>query len=532
MSVDTWYVRKLGRVTGPFNMSQLESLSRRGQLAQFHEVSQDGRTWVSAKALPELFAGSGDDGVSSPHVPPQPTEPIAPIAAGEWYYSEGQSPLGPLEARQIAVLVQSGRIHSATQVWKKGLPTWQALRDVPELAGLLTAPTVPPSGPSSGLPVEDAPRSTEDSPHRPRVVALVALGAGLLLVAVVVTAIVVLRNRKTQDESVVGGGGGTMLATSNAAHVIDGPYSKYLADAVGFVVCGWTVETNTGDVFDEIASSGSCFAVNSKGLLLTNKHVVDDTQTRQRKSEELAKQDYADWINETLEEKRAKVIDEEVSKLPEDPQERQRYREERKKALKKEVSDKVVALVKKLVPTVWVFFSKEKCVAKILYTSDSFDLAVLKVDRGNGAYFDLVLEDESRFQKGRPVYAIGFPAASRQALTVEAAIRQELNKSEHKRVENYFEETAFDYTITDGIVSRVHVDDDKQKTKKIHHGAMISAGNSGGPLIDKTGAVVGINTWVRQATSQGQLVQNYYALCLPQTLRELRREVSNKFPDK
>ena len=51
-----WYVRARGRTLGPFTWSQLESLRDRGQLAQFHEVSQDKQTWVHASTLNELFA--------------------------------------------------------------------------------------------------------------------------------------------------------------------------------------------------------------------------------------------------------------------------------------------------------------------------------------------------------------------------------------------------------------------------------------------------------------------------------------------
>ncbi len=51
-----WYVRARGRVLGPFNWSQLESMRERGQLSQAHEVSQDRRSWIKATELSGLYA--------------------------------------------------------------------------------------------------------------------------------------------------------------------------------------------------------------------------------------------------------------------------------------------------------------------------------------------------------------------------------------------------------------------------------------------------------------------------------------------
>src|SRR5262245_38442438 len=50
-----WYVRVRGRVRGPLTWAQRHSLRDRGQLARFHEVSQDRQTWVGADSLAGLF---------------------------------------------------------------------------------------------------------------------------------------------------------------------------------------------------------------------------------------------------------------------------------------------------------------------------------------------------------------------------------------------------------------------------------------------------------------------------------------------
>ena len=56
-------------------------------------------------------------------------------------------------------------------------------------------------------------------------------------------------------------------------------------------------------------------------------------------------------------------------------------------------------------------------------------------------------------------------------------------------------------TLTRGIVSRYH--DDGNGNKFIQTDAAINAGNSGGPLIDSKGRVVGVNTWKIEQVGRG-----------------------------
>ena len=61
-----------------------------------------------------------------------------------------------------------------------------------------------------------------------------------------------------------------------------------------------------------------------------------------------------------------------------------------------------------------------------------------------------------------------------------------------------------DVTITSGVVSRFTTSSRFGNTRLIQHDARINHGNSGGPLLDKRGEVVGINTYgLGQDTSTG-----------------------------
>lgn len=109
------------------------------------------------------------------------------------------------------------------------------------------------------------------------------------------------------------------------------------------------------------------------------------------------------------------------------------------------------------------------------------DLAVLKLDQpGPHGYAPFV--DQLELKAGDPVYALGAPWGLVDSLSAGV-----VNKTERLLV-SLFEDEA-DY---EGEVSR------DQPTARyyawIQHDAAISPGNSGGPLVDSRGRVVGVNT--------------------------------------
>lgn len=79
---------------------------------------------------------------------------------------------------------------------------------------------------------------------------------------------------------------------------------------------------------------------------------------------------------------------------------------------------------------------------------------------------------------GEAVYAVGFPGLTSEISTSVPTM-------------------ASDSTITDGIISSLHDTESSYGAElaSIQHTANIGSGNSGGPLFDVNGNVVGINTW-------------------------------------
>jgi S1-C subfamily serine protease len=116
--------------------------------------------------------------------------------------------------------------------------------------------------------------------------------------------------------------------------------------------------------------------------------------------------------------------------------------------------------------------------AEVVGTDPATDVALLKVDAPAGELHPLALGDSERVRVGDPVVAIGNPF-------------------------------GLDRTVTSGIVSALQRQIQAPNGFSISHviqtDAAINPGNSGGPLIDSSGAVIGINSQIRTGGSNGNV---------------------------
>jgi S1-C subfamily serine protease len=124
-----------------------------------------------------------------------------------------------------------------------------------------------------------------------------------------------------------------------------------------------------------------------------------------------------------------------------------------------------------------VSFSNQDTVkAKVVGTDPSTDLALLKVDVDAKALTPLSLADSDKVAVGDPVVAIGNPFGLERTVTagIVSALQREVRAPNN-------------YTID-------HV---------IQTDAPINSGNSGGPLIDAQGRVIGVNSQIETANGGG-----------------------------
>lgn len=105
------------------------------------------------------------------------------------------------------------------------------------------------------------------------------------------------------------------------------------------------------------------------------------------------------------------------------------------------------------------------------------DIAILKIDKPTDKRTPLLLRENSNEFQGMPVWAIGFPSIA------------------DKYVKSVTSFGKSDATITDGIINRT-ITESGTGRMIFQTSAKVRAGNSGGPLVDELGNVLGINTFV------------------------------------
>ena len=127
------------------------------------------------------------------------------------------------------------------------------------------------------------------------------------------------------------------------------------------------------------------------------------------------------------------------------------------------------------------------------------DVAVLRAPEPVSGRVALALQaEESSLREEDPVTALGYPFFSDQATN-----------------EGYLLAAVDDMTVSPGYAMRFYeaqdVLADTGRGRVIQMSCVINGGNSGGPLVDENGAVVGINTWTA-ASMDPSVTTSYYAI--------------------
>lgn len=137
----------------------------------------------------------------------------------------------------------------------------------------------------------------------------------------------------------------------------------------------------------------------------------------------------------------------------------------------------------------------------VLYASSGMypDYAVLRAGEAPEGRVALpLLADDADVAVGDSVYALGYPGSS--------------DETEEGNYGSSLVADVDDVTVTSGVVSRFSEGSSLGNTRLIQHDAQINHGNSGGPLIDESGAVIGINTYGIGGDASTGDVNSYYSV--------------------
>ena len=440
-----WYVRIGSRLRGPFSEDQLKLLRKRGDLSSVHQVSQDQKSWQAAGELFKQWESKLEVAPTAPTIAP------AKPATGDdaWYFSSpsGES-IGPMSKQQLIQLTSVGQLTDRTVVYGPGLATWTAASKIDFLTGKTKRV-------SRGLVVPVLLVSC-------LMIALLGLSGYVIYLAVNRP-----ENQSTASEEPVGEDSteardeSTMTVRqkvskrtlTGTATKINAVNHKQIKEALARVQIIRRTHFTNGSVVEEPIGHGTGFCVTPTGYFLTNRHVVET---------------YSDKI-ETA------TLKLNNSALP----------------IKRDMG-------------IVLFIQGIRFEAKLIHTSSRFDLAVVKTNRLQALpYFAISSSDEAALLK--EVYALGFPGVAATPTEAEEAGLNAKFESECSRAiaekctvtaESQLPESAFGHSAVPGSITKTGRTENGQLF--VYHSATIFGGNSGGPLVDKRGLVVGINTAIRR----------------------------------
>ncbi len=464
-----------------------------------------------------------------------------------WYFqAKGQS-IGPLSFNELKTLVQSGKVNRNTLIGQSANGPWNVAANVGMLFAVPPRPApqgkreisqgVNSSGTSQPMPphpvspvqrVEEPkkairashPMANISSSNTVHPLTWVAVGGGVATAIVTVLVLILIwanrspsgntsqittRTSAPLDRTIPVSGGSKPPAPSDATppQIMDSSAEPKglissateehsLKHALARVQLIDKLMFNNGSVIESPIGHGTAFCVTPSGYFLTNRHVIESYQPKERE-------------------------------------------------------DKLTAGARKIPiivqSSILLFIEQLRFEAQLIHTSSRYDLAILKIERARTSpYFPLS-------STGAPpllsdVYALGFPGVASQATESEQAgikagfvseVGKAMNSKRLISAESQLPKSAFGYSAVPGAITKVS---SNEIGAFVFHSASIHGGNSGGPLISKAGTVIAINTAIlrdldiRKNGSSDVIVLNDGNLSMSYLTNQFRAELEEFIPDK
>jgi len=132
---EQYYVRRKGRVAGPYDFEVIMKMAKTGKLFKSDYVSLDQVSWSLAEDCDIIFPKPPKPPIDPPYVDPGPDPtggpPVGvPSTNKDWHYSYGDMSDGPIKERELKQKFLTKEITTKTKVWTDGMADWEAADQV------------------------------------------------------------------------------------------------------------------------------------------------------------------------------------------------------------------------------------------------------------------------------------------------------------------------------------------------------------------------------------------------------------------
>ncbi len=574
----TYFVRRRGRVEGPWPINKLQAEVRLRKLGRHHEVSADGSQWQSAVEIDGLFQ-HGEVASEYAASASQPNDGQPAASAAIWFCCIGEDQRGPMTFEDLTALIRTGQVRAADLVWRDGQPEWLDAEHVPELFELFHSTNAASRQPVPSKSLANNNGSAAVPPQAPTTNKVMLASAGMLGVAVAICIAILLvpmfrGNERTAEvaSSTKDSQPDTKASPSDPATSLDQSDRKTSPNQPA-TPSGQTDdpksqgETNDAPQAPGDKESKTDSTVDSPTEKTSPVPPADDgedkgpsdktgsSDSERPSTADSEKKPRGDDIYSPASKKSGVVInsvedEEKVAKAvalvvsgalrkTRDETFELKYATGTGFAISPDgylltnrhvvtfnsEEEQMIQQIEKHYTIsradrrVWCILDGEASLADVVYVSAKYDMAILKIDGSDLPYFKI--SDSESVRRTTKVYSLGFPAAAQLPTSKEEA--RELFYRErlfHNDIRDNFKDSDFDFVANDGAVSRVKYEGGESS---VQHNAQINPGNSGGPLCLQDGTVVGINT--RFVKGEGANV--FYAVSTAQLKREINRRVDD-----
>jgi uncharacterized RDD family membrane protein YckC len=132
---EQYYVRRKGRVAGPYDFEVIMKMAKTGKLFKSDYVSLDQVSWSLAEDCDIIFPKPPKPPIDPPYVDPSPDPtggpPVGvPSTNKDWHYSYGDISYGPIKETELKQKFLTKEITTKTKVWTDGMADWEAADQV------------------------------------------------------------------------------------------------------------------------------------------------------------------------------------------------------------------------------------------------------------------------------------------------------------------------------------------------------------------------------------------------------------------